>query len=147
MPQNKTEPLSALDKYRAAFMRLKMNTPQRLPKGTIVSQNNVAKEAGTDPSALKKSRFPLFIDEIQRYVSVQSDKKPVSARQKTLSTRKKNRSLQERLSEVAKQRDNLASLLTEADMAILELRSQLVEFQRTASNVVELSVKPQGVRR
>lgn len=144
MPQNKAKQLSALDQYRASFERLKMNNPQRLPKGTTVSQNNVAKEAGTDPSALKKSRFPLLIDEIQRYVSAQSDRKPVSARQKILSTRKANRSLQERLNEVAKQRDNLASLLTEADMAILELRSQLAELQRTASNVVELPVKSSG---
>jgi len=50
--------MSAGDLYRAAFERLKNNKPERLPKGTPVSQNNVAKEAGSDPSALKKRAFP-----------------------------------------------------------------------------------------
>lgn len=60
--------ISAAEQYRAAFERLKNNKPERLPKGTLVSQNNVAKEAGSDPSALKKTRFPLLIAEIQMYV-------------------------------------------------------------------------------
>ena len=144
MSQKQTEPMSALDQYRAAFERLKNNVPVRLAMGTPVSQNNVAKEAGTDPSALKKSRFPLLIDEIQRYVVSQADSKPVSARQKSLSSRKKNRSLQERLDEVAKQRDNLASLLTAADTEILELRGQLAELQRKlpSTNVIGIATKP-----
>ncbi|WP_318351643.1 hypothetical protein [Klebsiella pneumoniae] len=57
--------MSAGEQYRAAFERLKSNKPERLPKGTPVSQNNVAKEAGSDPSALKKARFPLLIAEIK----------------------------------------------------------------------------------
>ncbi|ASU39422.1 hypothetical protein hmeg3_14735 [Herbaspirillum sp. meg3] len=143
MQQKKPESLSALDQYRAAFERLKINAPERLPKGTPVTQNNVAKEANKDPSALKKSRFPLFIDEIQRHVFSQVGTKPISARQKTLSIRNKNRSLKERLNDVTKQRDNLASLLTEADMAILELQGKLAELQKTASksNVVVLPLK------
>ena len=44
---------SAADQYRDAFERLKLNRPQLLPKGTPVTQNNVAKEAGSDPSALR----------------------------------------------------------------------------------------------
>lgn len=148
MPSKKTEPLSALDQYRAAFERLKTNTPKRLPKGTPITQNNVAKEADKDPSALKKSRFPLFIDEIQQYVSSQVGRKIVSARQKTLSNRQKNRSLQERLDDVTKQRDNLASLLTEADMTILELHTQIADLTRTAStsNVVALPSRPTRTR-
>ena len=38
--------------FYEAFIRLKNNKPNILPKGTKVSQNNVAKEAGVDPSAL-----------------------------------------------------------------------------------------------
>ena len=63
-----TKRMSAVEQYNAAFERLKHNRPERLPKGALVSQNNVAKEAGSDPSALKKSRFPLLIAEIQKYV-------------------------------------------------------------------------------
>jgi hypothetical protein len=139
MPQKTSDNLSALEQYRAAFERLKIDAPQRLPKGTPVTQNNVAKEANKDPSALKKSRYPLFVDEIQRYVFSQVSTKPVSVRKKTLFTRNKNRTLKERLNDVSKQRDNLASLLTEADMAILDLQAKLAELQRTTpkSNVVD----------
>ena len=51
--------------YRDAFLRLKQGKPLRLKKGAPVTQNNVAKEAGRDPSALKKSRFPELIREIK----------------------------------------------------------------------------------
>lgn len=40
--------------FRAAFLRLKLGKPQVMPKGTPVTQNNVAREAGRDPSALKR---------------------------------------------------------------------------------------------
>jgi hypothetical protein len=37
--------------FRQSFERLKTDEPIRLPKGTPVSQNNVAKEADVDPRA------------------------------------------------------------------------------------------------
>lgn len=131
---------SAADQYRAAFERLKSNMPVRLSKGTPVTQNNVAREAGTDPSALKRSRFPTLIAEIQQFVSSQEDIKPASARQIRIARQNKNRSLKERLAEVSLQRDILASKLSEADMTILELRSQLDELLRKEpkSTVVDL---------
>ena len=76
--------MSAGEQYRAAFERLKSNKPERLPKGTPVSQNNVAKEAGSDPSALKKARFPLLIAEIQKYVEGHAEQRPPSVRQVSL---------------------------------------------------------------
>ena len=54
--------------FYEAFIRLKNNKPNILPKGTKVSQNNVAKEAGVDPSALRKSRYPNLISEIQEWM-------------------------------------------------------------------------------
>lgn len=56
--------------FRAAFERLKSGATLILPPGSLVSQNNVAKEAGKDPSALRKSRYPLLIAEIQAWVAV-----------------------------------------------------------------------------
>jgi len=81
--------ISAGERYRAAFERLKSNKPERLPKGSSVSQNNVAKEAGSDPSALKKSRFPLLVAEIQKYVEEHGKERPPSVRQVSLLARKK----------------------------------------------------------
>ena len=135
--------VSAIDLYREAFERLKNNEPERLPKGTPVSQNNVAKEAGNDPSALKKTRFPLLIAEIQEYVNSQAEKSPPSVRQFSLLARKKNRTLRERVEAVTQQRDNLASLLSEADATILELHDRIAELEQQlpASNVLSIDLR------
>ncbi|UZX63638.1 hypothetical protein ND449_17190 (plasmid) [Yersinia ruckeri] len=136
--------MNAGEQYRAAFERLKSNKPERLPKGTPVSQNNVAKEAGSDPSALKKTRFPLLIAEIQKYVESHAEERQPSVRQVSLLARKKNRGLRERIEEIEQQRDHLASLLSETDTTILELYDRIAELESKlpVSNV--LPIDPRG---
>lgn len=136
--------MSASEHYRAAFERLKSNNPERLPRGTPVSQNNVAKEAGNDPSALKKARFPLLIAEIQKYVEGHAEQGPPSVRQVSLLARRKNRGLRDRIEEITLQRDHLASLLNEADATILELYDRIADLERQlpASNI--LAIDPRG---
>lgn len=112
---------SAETAFREAFERLKMNKPYRVPLGTPVSQNNVAKEAGCTPSALRKSRFPNLIAEIQRWVRENGSIAPSSARQTILAQRKRNRSLKDRIEAFKAERDHALSLLVEADGKILEL--------------------------
>jgi hypothetical protein len=107
--------------FRQAFERLKKNRPETLVKDSIVSQNNVAKEAGCDPSALRKSRYPTLVAEIQRWLEANRPQAPLSSRQTLISQRKRNRSLKERVEDMKAQRDSLASLLVEADAKILEL--------------------------
>lgn len=135
--------MSAGEQYRAAFERLKNNKPERLPKGTPVSQNNIAKEAGSDPSALKKTRFPLLIAEIQTYVELHAGERPPSVRQVSLLARKKNRGFRERIEEIEQQRDNIASLLSEADATILELYDRIAELERklSVSNVLPIDLR------
>lgn len=58
---------SAEDRFRAAFERLKSDTPIHIARGSALTQNNIAREAGLDPSALKKSRFPELIQDIQNW--------------------------------------------------------------------------------
>lgn len=139
--------ITAGEQYRAAFERLKANLPERIAKGSLVSQNNVAKEAGSDPSALKKSRFPLLIAEIQKYVEQQAIRTQPSARQVDLRAREKGRDLRNRIRILVKQRDHLANLLSEADAKILELydRISYLELQLPASNIVALDSR--GSRR
>lgn len=120
---------SAETAYRAAFERLKQDKPDRLPKGTVVSQNNVAKEAGCDPSALKKSRFPSLIADIQRHVTEHSGDLPLSPRQTLLAQRKRNRNLRDRIDEISQQRDEVTSLLNEANAKILELTDRVAELE------------------
>ena len=138
---------SAADQYRDAFERLKLNRPQLLPKGTPVTQNNVAKEAGSDPSALKKSRFPSLIAEIKTYVEQHAEERPPSLNQVNLLARQKSRALRDRIEQVARQRDQLASLLSEADAKIIELYDRIAELERQlpASNI--LSLDPRGPRK
>lgn len=139
--------ISAAEQYRAAFERLKNNKPERLPKGTLVSQNNVAKEAGSDPSALKKTRFPLLIAEIQMYVESYSKGHQPSGRQLNLLARKKNRGLRERIGEIKQQRDHLASLLSEADATIIELYDRIAELERQLPATNVLLIDPRGDRK
>ncbi|WP_226507520.1 hypothetical protein [Pseudomonas sp. MWU16-30317] len=138
---------SAADQYRDAFERLKLNRPQLLPKGTPVTQNNVAKEAGSDPSALKKSRFPSLIAEIKTYVEQHAAVRPPSLNKVNLLARQKSRTLRDRIEQVARQRDQLASLLSEADAKIIELYDRIAELERQlpASNIISLD--PRGPRK
>ncbi|MBH2647844.1 hypothetical protein I5P73_04430 [Serratia ureilytica] len=136
--------MGAGEQYRAAFERLKNNKPERLPKGTSVSQNNVAKEAGRDPSALKKTRFPLLIAEIQTYVASYAEDRPVSVRQVSLLARQKNRGLRERIGEIEQQRNHLDSLLSEADATILELYDRIAELERQLPALNVRPIDPQG---
>jgi hypothetical protein len=138
---------SAADQYRDAFERLKLNRPQLLPKGTPVTQNNVAKEAGSDPSALKKSRFPSLIVEIKTYVEQHAAVRPPSLNKVNLLARQKSRTLRDRIEQVARQRDQLASLLSEADAKIIELYDRIAELERQlpASNIISLD--PRGPRK
>lgn len=130
--------------FREAFERLKRNKPERLPKGTPVSQNNVAKEAGCDPSALRKSRYPSLIAEIQRWVEEYAPDKPQSRRQTILAQRERNRSLRGKLDALKIQRDHALSLLVEADAKIFELtidNARLQALQPTL-NVAKMRSKP-----
>lgn len=130
LSQNKPASMGRAEiNFREAFDRLKRDKPERLPRGTLLSQNNVAKEAGCDPSALKKSRFPSLIAEIQRWVKEHSSDAVPSQRQVLLAKRSQRRNLRERIKEVAAQRDSLASLLVEANAKIVELIDKVSELE------------------
>lgn len=133
MPTSENQPElaeSAEQRFRDAFDRLKLGIPQVLPKGTPVSQNNVAKEAERDPSALRKSRFPLLVLEIQEWVEANkgAESSP-SDRQRLLKKRSKNRNLRETIGDLAMQRDSAVGLLADADLRIVELTEKLADVQ------------------
>ena len=120
--------LSAEERFYAAFERLKLNLPQVLPKGTPVSQNNVAKEAGCDPSALRKTRFPLLVLAIQEWVEAHKSEQP-SERQRLLKQRRKNRDTKETIADLKQQRDRAVALLADADLRIVELTEKVADMQ------------------
>ncbi|MCI1711222.1 MAG: hypothetical protein LKM32_00815 [Chiayiivirga sp.] len=125
--------------FRDAFDRLKRGKPNLLAKGTRVSQNNVAKEAGVDPSALKKARFPALVLEIQRWVEEHGGETQPSPRQMILSQRSKARDLRAANEALKLQRDDALSLLVQAEDRIVELT---VENERMRAHLPASNVAP-----
>lgn len=133
-------------KFREAFERLKLGKPDILPKGTPLSQNNVAKEAGVDPSALRRVRFPELVADIQAWIEAHKDEISLrkSPRQMMLAQRSRNRSLQEKSKALEEQRDKALGQLLDAQARILELtlENQRIRAQLPASNIRYLSDPP-----
>lgn len=125
-------------KFRDAFQRLKLGRPDILPKGTPISQNNVAKEAGVDPSALRRVRFPELVSDIQAWIDAHRDEAPQnSPRQMMLAQRSRNRDLKEKVKALEEQRDRALGQLLDAQSCILELT---LENQRLRAKLPESNV-------
>jgi len=127
--------------FRGAFDRLKQGKPTRLPKGSKVSQNNVAKEAGVDPSALRRARFPELVEEIQQWIATHgnalSDSSP---RQKVLAGRARNRDLRKQIDDLKIQRDDALAKLVDAEARIvyLALENERLRALLPPSNVAPI---------
>lgn len=135
--------------FREAFERLKQRKPQQLPKGTAVTQNNVAKEAGTVPSALRRARFPSLVDEIQAWIAEhREDVSQQSPRQKRLAQLSRNRDLRGRIGELEAQRDDALGKLVSAEVRIVELtmENERLRAQLPPSNVSPLRPAENGRR-
>lgn len=137
-PESAREIGRAETAFRDAFERLKKNRPRILPKASRVTQNNVAREAGLVPSALRKSRFPDLIAEIKAFGS--DDKGQSSA----ASKRRGNKKLRERIEAVERQRDEALSALLNAEATIVEL---FVENDRLQALMPAGNVAPIGPRK
>lgn len=129
MPYQPVESQSAEDRFRQAFERLKVGEPKALQQGAPVTQNNVAREAGCDPSALKKARFPALVREIQAYIELHPENNN-SESQKDKKKRAANRSMRERMQDAIRQRDQVQSILASANMRIIELSEEVQSLQR-----------------
>ncbi|MBA6100317.1 MULTISPECIES: hypothetical protein [Pseudomonas] len=134
---------NAEELFRAAFYRLKSNTPLVLCKGSPLTQNNVAREAGCDPSALRKSRYPALIEEIQRWLAESGPVPEGSQTREKAKQRARNRSLRDEIKLLKAERDSATSLLLEADARILELfiENQRLKSMQPKSNVLPMKLE------
>lgn len=134
--------------FRAAFERLKAGQPRILPKGTPVSQNNVAKEAGRDPSALKKDRYPALIAEIQLWIQQRNAKARTSPtpRQELKAARNRSAELAVQIERLTCDRDLAQSLLVSAQKELLDLWLEVQSFRAAAvANVERLPARVRKV--
>jgi hypothetical protein len=111
---------TAEQRFRSAFERLKTNRPEVLPRGTQVSQNNVAKEAGTDPTALRKARYPALIREIQAWIEI-SDKEKAVRHERQHQRKRAKDEMAATAKRLQAQRDHAQAELISAQRLLLEL--------------------------
>lgn len=116
-----TNKSSAEQEFRAAFARLKKGETSRIPQGSAVTQNNVAREAGRDPSALKKDRYPLLILEIQAYTASKSEQKKSTKR----NTDNRARTEKQKVADQRQQIDRLSSIVAAQNSTIEDLMDEI----------------------
>ncbi|MNF78089.1 hypothetical protein D3C84_602570 [compost metagenome] len=132
--------MNAEQSFMAAFERLKSGQPTILSKGSCVSQNNVAREAGCDPSALKKSRHPKLVAQIKKWIAENTITDNVASKSSTKEKhRRKARDLSSKILDLEATHDAAMALLVEADAKILELSMELERMRALlpASNVAQ----------
>lgn len=120
--------MSAEQRFRDAFQRLIEGKAVIVSRDCEMSQNNVAREAGLDPSALKKSRFPQLVAELQEWIKNNSAAKPKSS-YNSAKARARRRTDRELIKALKQQRDQAASALLSADLTILQLHKEIQELR------------------
>jgi rRNA maturation endonuclease Nob1 len=134
---------TAEQRFRLAFERLKVNRPNVLPRGTQVSQNNVAKEAGTDPTALRKTRYPALIREIQAWVEINNQGQVLQQKRRARQKRD-HANLSTTIIQLKQQRDEAQSQLISAQRMLLEL---LHDRDRLQARLDELVPPPRPLKK
>ena len=112
---------SALELFSEAFERLKEDRPINISPGSPLTQNNVAREAGRDPSALRAERYPELLRKIQTYIRSNKDE----ADRTLKSSKHRARSIEKRLADCTKQRDRLLSICLSQQNYIDELADEI----------------------
>ncbi|QXI32034.1 hypothetical protein [Pseudomonas promysalinigenes] len=128
---------SAEAEYRKAFRRIVEGKAVRVEKGSKPTLANIAREVGRDPSALKKSRYPTFVAEVEAYV--ESCGSVLEPRDRSLSTqlasaRAENKALRQRCAILTDERDAAQSKVLNLQMSLVE-KAHLLEGFEGPSNV------------
>lgn len=130
-----TNKKTALELFSEAFERLKQNKSVNIPIGSPVTQNNVAREAGRDPSALRTERYPELLQKIQTYIH--SSKEQIERSGK--SSKNRSRNIEKRLRDCMKQREQLLSIYHSQQIYIEELLDEISRLK--TGEVVDLRRK------
>lgn len=90
-----------------------------------MSQNEVAREAGRDPSAFKKSRYPIAVMKVQNYIQQQNEKKEA----KKNSTDNRKRTDKEKIADQRNQIDKLSSIVAAQNLTIQNLLTEIAQLK------------------
>lgn len=120
--------------YLEAFRRLATDTPLNLGKGTVVSQNNVAKEAGKDPSALKLNRYPGVIRKIQTYLEL-TNVDEVKNRARKAKIQKGKLDLKSQVSTLTTQLSASQSKLLSVERRLIEALQEIGDLKRELDGI------------
>ena len=119
---------SAEQEFRAAWQRIKDGKPIRITVGAPATLANIAREAGKDPSSLKRSRYPLLVHEVETDNQLIAEL-PASV-DRSLSSqlngaRDENRRILLDMDVLRAERDALKSQVLNLQLALLEKTQQL----------------------
>ncbi|MBS0194664.1 MAG: hypothetical protein JSR34_10485 [Proteobacteria bacterium] len=141
LPEPEATKAGAEAAFRSAFARLRSGCPEILPAGTRVTQNNVAREAGRDPSAFKKKRYPELVREIQGFLA--SPKSAAGRIANEVPENKKSGTAE--LARLRDERDLLLVQLLAAKQKIFEQWQLIQRFEASeSSNVTNLDERRKG---
>lgn len=119
---------SAEAEYRQAFKRIVDGKTVRVDKMASPTLANIAREAGKDPSALKKSRYPSFIGEVELFNEMACSVRGGADRSLSAqlqAARQENKRLREDYELLSAERDQSHSRVLNLQQAIVELSSEV----------------------
>lgn len=128
--------------YRKAFRRIVEGKAMRVDKMAPPNFANIAREAGKDPSALKKSRYPIFISEVESFnnnVSSAGERIDRSLSAQLKAARSENRKLRESYEQLTIERDESHSRVLNLQLALVEM-SFMVDGLEKPSNIAILDL-------
>lgn len=121
-----TDNKRAVDLFEEAFDRLRHGKPINIPIGSEVTQNNIAREAGRDPSALRSDRYPELLQRIKSYITAERQR----VKTKKESAKNRHRPIEERLADCLRQRDRLQSICHSQQTLIDELLDEIERLEK-----------------
>ena len=115
--------------FREAFERLTTNCPKVLPRGARVSQNNVAREAGVSPTALRKERYPDLCKQIYAWELANRKDQETAGEDLAVGKKKRRRSPQQINKDMKRQRDAALSRLVLAETSIVNMLNEIEQLK------------------
>lgn len=135
--------VSAECRFRAALARIIDGSALNVERNAQITQNNVAREAGVDPSALRASRYPALVKEIRDLACIARANVGRMGHKPHLPRSEERRDEKQRYQDMKRQRDHAAALLASADSEVLRLMLRVRDLERHIEETSPGVVRPQ----